>query len=158
MSPVKVFWDRYNFSEKSMRMELRSGCQGTVAPLLVGSDLLCVTVRWCKSRQHLFCSDGKSWGKCHLGVVMGEGELYLLFFSPFSMGKPEQWEWKKVRRGGMFKIQLKGEPTQSKTLGIRRVWTAKFYAQIQKNLLPPPWKGTRRIVYGEVSSSSSNKS
>lgn len=38
----------------------------------------------------------------------------------------------------MFKVELKGELTPSKTLGVKKVWTIEFYVQIQKNLLQLP--------------------
>lgn len=38
----------------------------------------------------------------------------------------------------MFKIELKGELTHSKTLGVKKVWTTEFYVQIKKYLLQLP--------------------
>lgn len=153
----KSFETCYNFSERSMRIELIRvwllNYNGSVASWQWFTSCDCKTAEEWATPILLWW---KTWEKWCLGVVMGEGELYLLFFSPF-LGKPEQWEWGKVRRG-MFKIQRKGEPIHSKTLGTRRVWTAKFYVEIQKSLLQPPWKGIRRVVvHGDICSSSSVK-
>lgn len=135
--PSESFETGYSFSERSIGIELRSGCWGTLVPLPPGSDLFYVTIgleeiSWYKSGQHLFCFGVKKWEKWCLGVVMGKESFVCFSFLSFLWDKPKQSERRKVRRGGMFKWQLK-EERFIKRLGIRWVWTAEFYELIQKN-------------------------